>query len=90
MLFLKKLRGCLLSESGGEIVIQFRGGFISRQTGDKEKKPEMEIGYCPESPENRKIGGNRKWKVEKYHFPMWFVKVGPCWFWIRASSIDSM
>ena len=26
------------------------------------------------------------WKVEKYRFPMWFVKVGPCSFWFLASS----
>ena len=90
MLILKKLRGCLLSESGGEIVIRFRGGFISGQTGDKKKKPETENGGCPEIPENRKSGGNRKWKVEKYRFFMWFVKVGPCSFWFRASSSDSM
>ena len=65
MLIVKKLRGCLLSESGVEIVIRFRGGFISRQTGDKKKKPETENGGCPEIPEIRKSGGNRKWKVKK-------------------------
>ena len=90
MLILKKLHGCLLSESGGEIVIRFRCGFISGQTGDKKKKPETEMGGCPEIPENRKHSGNRIWKVEKYRFPMWFVKVGPCCFWFRASSSDSM
>ena len=80
MLILKKLHGCLLSESGGEIVIRFCGGFISRQTGDKKKKPETKNGGCPEFPETRKSGGNRKWKVEKQCFPMWFVMVGPCSF----------
>ena len=90
MLILKKLCGCLLSESGGEIVIRFRGSFISGQTGDK-KKPETENGGCSEIPEIRKSGGNRKWKVEKYYrFPMWFMRVGPCSFWFRASSSDSM
>ena len=39
-----------------------------------------------ESPEIRKSGGNRMWKVEKYRFPMWFVMVGPCSFWFLASS----
>ena len=39
-----------------------------------------------ESPEIRKSGRNRMWKVEKYCFPMWFVKVGPCSFWFLASS----
>ena len=90
MLILKKLRGCLLSESGGEIVFRFRGGFISGQTGDKKKKPETEMGGCPEIPENQKNGGNRIWKVEKYRFPMWFVKVGPCSFWFRASSCECL
>ena len=85
-----KLCGCLLSELGGEIVVRFRGGFISGQTGDKKKKPETESGGCPEIPEIRTSDGNRKWKIEKYRFPMWFVKVGPCGFWFRASSSDSM
>ena len=65
MLILKKLLGCLLSESGGEIVIQFRGGFISGQTGDKKTKPATENTSCPEIPETQKSGGNRKWIVEK-------------------------
>ena len=43
-----------------------------------------------ESPEIRKSGGNRIWKVEKYRFPMWFVKVGPCSFWFRASSHECL
>ena len=43
-----------------------------------------------ESPEIRKSGGNRMWKVKKYHFPMWFVKVGPCSFWFRASSYECL
>ena len=43
-----------------------------------------------ESPEIRKSGGNRMWKVEKYRFPMWFVKVGPCSFWFRASSYECL
>ena len=60
MLFLKKLRGCLLSKSGGEIVIRFRSGFISGQTGDKKKKPETENRGCPEIPETQKSGGNRE------------------------------
>ena len=30
------------------------------------------------------------WKVEKYRFPMWFVKVGPCSFWFRASSYECL
>ena len=90
MLILKKLRGCLLSKSGGVIVFQFCGGFISGQTGDKKKKPETEMGGCQEIPENRKNGGIRRWKVEKYRFPMWFVKVGPCSFWFRASSCECL
>ena len=82
MFILKKLHGCLLSESVGEIVVRFRGGFISRQTGDKKKKPKTENG---------KSRNSKKWwksNVEslKYRFPMWFVKVGPCSFWFRASS----
>ena len=44
MFILKKLRGCLLSESVGEIVVRFCGGFISGQTGDKKKKPKTENG----------------------------------------------
>ena len=43
-----------------------------------------------ESPEIRKSGRNRMWKVEKYHFLMWFVKVGPCSFWHRASSYECL
>ena len=43
-----------------------------------------------ESPEVRKSGGNRKWKVVKYRFPMWFVKVGPCSYWFRASSYECL
>ena len=43
-----------------------------------------------ESPEIRKSGGNRMWKVEKYCFPMWFVKVGPCSFWFRASIYECL
>ena len=30
------------------------------------------------------------WKVEKYCFPMWFVKVGPCSFWFRASCYECL
>ena len=30
------------------------------------------------------------WKVEKYRFPMWFVTVGPCSFWFRASSYECL
>ena len=40
--------------------------------------------------ENRKNGGNRIRKVKKYRFPMWFVKVGPCSFWFRASSYECL
>ena len=47
-------------------------------------------GFCPEIPENRKNVGNRIWKVEKYRFPMWFMKVGPCSFWFRASSYECL
>ena len=43
-----------------------------------------------ESPEIRKSGGNQKWIVKKYRFPMWFVKVGPCSFWFRASSYECL
>ena len=57
-----KLLGCLLSELGGAFSIQFRGGFISRQTGDMCKKPETE---GRESRESRKNGGTRKWKIKK-------------------------
>ena len=64
-------------------MVQFRGGFISRQTGDGCEKPETK---SPESQENRKSGGTRKWKAGKYHFPMWFVNQGPCSFWFRANS----
>ena len=63
-------------------MVQFRGGFISGQTGDgletrnrKSRKSEL-----------RKSGGPRKWKFENYRFPMWFVNRGPCSFWFRASS----
>ena len=69
MLILKKLLGCLLSKSGGEIMIRFRGGFISGQTGDKKKKPETENGGCPEIPENRKDEGIRKSGIEIIDFP---------------------
>ena len=43
-----------------------------------------------ESPEIRKSGGNRMWKVEKCRFPMWFVKVGPCSFLFRARSYECL
>ena len=66
-------------------MVQFRGGFISGQTGDKRKKPEIEIQEI-ESQEIRKSGGTGKWKVEKYRFPMWFVDRGPISYWFRASS----
>ena len=67
-------------------MIQFRGGFISGQTGDKKQKPETEIQESEESQESRKSGGTRKWKVEKYRFPMLFVNRGPYRFWFRANS----
>ena len=67
-------------------MVQFRGGFISGQTGDKKEKPETEIQESEEIPENRKSGGTGKWKVEKYRFPMWFVNRGPCGFWFRANG----
>ena len=53
-------------------MVQLRTGFISGQTGDGCEKPESE---SPESQENRKSGGTRKWKVKKYHFPMWFEPI---------------
>ena len=59
-------------------MVQFRGGFVSGQTGDGCEKPETE---SPESQESRKNGGTRKWKVENYHIPMWVVNRGPCGFW---------
>ena len=58
MLILKNLHGCLLSESGGEIMFRFRGGFISGQTGDKKKKPETEMGGL--SSNSRK--SKKRWK----------------------------
>ena len=64
-------------------MVQFRGGFISGQTGDGCKKPEAE---SQESQENRKDGATRKKQVENYCFPMWFVNRGPCSVWFRASS----
>ena len=66
-------------------MVQFRGGFISGQTGDNREKQEIEIQE-KESQEIRESGGTGKWKVEKYRFPMWFVNQGPCSFWFRASS----
>ena len=56
----------------------------NRRQEKENRKPKMEI------PEIRKSGENRKWKVEKYRFPMWFVKVGPCRFWFRASSYECL
>ena len=38
-------------------MVQFRGGFVSGQTGDGCEKPETEN---PESQESRKSGGTRK------------------------------
>ena len=69
MLILKKLCGCLLFESGGEIVFPFRGGFISGQTGDKKKKPETEMGGCPEIPENQKMVETEYGKSKNIAFP---------------------
>ena len=69
MLILKKLHGCLLSESCGEIMIRFLGGFMSGQKGDEKKKPETENGGCPEIPENRINEGIRKSGVEIIDFP---------------------
>ena len=51
-------------------MIRFCGGFISGQTGDGYKKPETE---SQESQESQKSGGTRRWKVENYCFPMWFM-----------------
>ena len=62
-------------------MIQFRGGFISGQTGDGCEKPETKIQESGESQESRKSGGTRKWKVKNYRFPMWFVNQGPCSSW---------
>ena len=56
----------------------------------RKRKPKAENGGCSEIPEIRKSGGNRIWKVEKYRFTMWFVKVGPCSFWFRASSYECL
>ena len=67
-------------------MIQFRGGFISAQTGDGCEKPETKSQESSESQESRKSGGTRKWKVEKYCFPMWFVNRGPCGSWFRGNS----
>ena len=67
-------------------MIQFRGGFISGQTGDGCEKPETKIQESGESQESRKSGGTRKWKVKNYRFPMWFVNQGPCSSWFRANS----
>ena len=50
-------------------MIRFRGGFISRQTGDMKKKPETENRRCPEIPENRKDEGIRKLGIEIIDFP---------------------
>ena len=52
----------------------------------RKRKPKTEDG----SSEVRKIVENQKWKVKKYIFPMWFVKVGPCSFWFRASSYECL
>ena len=41
-------------------MVQFRGGFISGQTGDKKSKPEIENQESGESPEIRKSGGTGK------------------------------
>ena len=43
-------------------MVQFRGGFISGQTGDRCEKPETE---SPESQENRKSGGTLKVESRK-------------------------
>ena len=67
-------------------MIQFRGGFISGQTRDGCEKPETEIQESGESQESRKSGCTRRWKVENYRFPMWFVNQGPCSFGFRANS----
>ena len=55
-----------------------------QETRKRNRKQKME------SPEIRKSGGNRMRKVEKYRFPMWFVKVGPCSFWFQASSYECL
>ena len=56
----------------------------NRRQEKENRKQKMEI------PEIQKSGENRKWKVEKYRFPMWFVKVGPCSFWFQASSYECL
>ena len=56
----------------------------NRRQEKENRKQKMEI------PEIQKSGENRKWKVEKYRFPMWFVMVGPCSFWFLASSYECL
>ena len=57
----------------------------TRKSNQKQK-----WGGCPEIPENLENGGNRIWKVKKYRFPMWFVKVGPSSFWLQASNYECL
>ena len=69
MLILKKLRGCLLSESGGEIVFRFRGCFISGQTGDEKKKPETEMGVVQKFQKIEKVVETEDGKSKNIAFP---------------------
>ena len=69
MLILKRLHVCLLSESGGEIVIPFRGGFISGQTGDKKKKPETEMGVVQKFQKIEKMVETEDGKSKNITFP---------------------
>ena len=47
-------------------MVQFRGGFVSGQTGDGCEKPEIE---SPESQESRKSGGPGNGKSKIIAFP---------------------
>ena len=64
-----KLLGCLLSESGGEFMIRFCGGFIRGQTGDMYKKPETEIEGFEKVEKVKKVEvpENGKWKISFSH-----------------------
>ena len=52
-------------------MVQFRGGFISGQTGDRSEKPETEIQESGESQESRKVvvPENGKSKIIIIAFP---------------------
>ena len=70
-------------------MIRFCGGFISGQTGDMGKKPETEDGDVQKFQKVEKMDVS---EIENrdYPIPMWFVDLGPCSFWFRANSIDSV